>query len=141
MESLFVTDEWLHRIRCTTANNPSLQAFMNIAKEGWRDSKCDVPLCIHEYWPYHDELSTQNRLAYQGTRIIIPTCIRPEMVNRAHVLHLGIQYTTGIAREIMYWPRVTTDFTKAVTQCSTCEATQSAQQKEPMMSFSIPQLP
>lgn len=44
--------------------------------------------CIREYWPYRDELSTQNGLAYRGTRIIISfinetrndqqsTCIAP----------------------------------------------------------------
>ena len=140
-ESLFVTDGRLEKIRHATVNDPSLQALMNIVKEGWPDNKAKIPICIREYWPYRDELSTQNGLAYRGTRIIIPSSMRPEMINRAHASHLGIQYTTGTAREIMYWPRMTTDLSEAVAWCSTCQETQSAQQKEPMMSFPIPQLP
>ena len=98
-------------------------------------------MCIREYWPYRDELSTQNGLAYRGTRVIIPAVMRSEMTARAHPSHLGIQYTTGTAREIMYWPRMTVDLTEAVQKCPTCQEAQPAQQKEPMMSHPIPTYP
>ena len=111
--------------------------LMSVVKEGWPDSKAKVPLCIREYWPYRDELSTQNGLVYRGTRIIIPAQMRPEMIIRAHASHLGIQYMTGTAREIMYCPRMTTDLTEAVSRCSTCQQAQSSQEREPTMSCPI----
>ncbi|XP_032219108.1 uncharacterized protein K02A2.6-like [Nematostella vectensis] len=55
--------------------------------------------------------------------------------------HLGIQYTTNTARDIMYWPGMSADLTEAVQRCSTCQEMQPAQQKEPMMTQTIPQLP
>ena len=140
-EALFVTDSRLEKIRYATTNDSTLQTLMSVVEEGWPDSKAKVPLCIREYWPYRDELSTQNGLVYRGTRIIIPAQMRPEMIIRAHASHLGIQYTTGTAREIMYWPRMTTDLAEAVFRCSTCQEAQSSQQREPMMSCPIPQLP
>ena len=36
------------------------------------------------------------------------------MINRAHASHLGMQYTTGTTREIMYWRRMTTYLNEAV---------------------------
>lgn len=83
----------------------------------------------------------QNGLAYRGTRLIIPTTLRKEMINRAHASHLGITYTTNTARDIMYWPRMTAELTEIVRQCNTCQETQQAAQKEPMMTYPIPLLP
>ncbi len=58
-------------------------------KKGWPADKNDSPLNIREYWPYRDELATENGLTYRGTCLIIPTKLRPEMVVRAHRSHLG----------------------------------------------------
>ncbi|XP_048583916.1 uncharacterized protein K02A2.6-like [Nematostella vectensis] len=63
------------------------------------------------------------------------------MTTRAHASHLGIQYTTNTARDIMYWPGMSADLTEAVQRCSTCQEMQPAQQKEPIMTHPIPQLP
>lgn len=140
-ESLFVTDARLQSVKKETAKDSTLQTLMNVIKDGWPDNKANVPLCIREYWPYRDELTTQNGLAYRGTRIIIPTNMRQQMVNRAHASHLGIQYTVNTARDIMYWPRMTAELTEAVTLCKTCQESNPSNQKEPMMTHPIPQLP
>ncbi|XP_048586621.1 uncharacterized protein K02A2.6-like [Nematostella vectensis] len=112
---------------------------MTVTKQGCPDNKAEVPTCIREYWPYRDELSTQNGLAFRGTRIVIPTTMRTNMTTRAS--HLGVQYTTNTARDIMYWPDMSADLTEAVQRCSTCQEMQPAPQKEPMMTHSIPQVP
>ena len=114
---------------------------MNITKSGWPDDKSHTPLCVREYWPYRDELATQNGLVFRGTRIVIPTSLRPDMIKRAHRSHMGIQYTQNTAREIMYWPRMTADLQDAVQKCQICQQASPAQQKETMMSHPIPKLP
>ena len=96
-EALFVTNSQLEKIRYAATNDSTLQTLMSVVTEGWPDSKAKVTLCIRVFWPYRDELSTQNGLVYRGTRIIIPSQTRPEMIIRAHASHLGIQYS----REIM----------------------------------------
>ena len=82
-EALFVTDSQLEKIRYAATNDSTLQTLMSVVKEGWPDSKAKVTLCIRVFWPYRDELSTQNGLVYRGTRIIIPSQTRPEMIIRA----------------------------------------------------------
>ena len=140
-DSLFISNERLNTIREATHTDVTLTTLMGVIKSGWPDDKTHTPLCIREYWPYRDELATQNGIVFRGTRIIIPTSMRPEMIKRAHRSHLGIQYTQNTAREIMYWPRMTADLQGAVQNCQTCEQAKPAQQKETMMSHPIPKLP
>ena len=98
----FVSDHRLARIKEETGQDTTLLALIDITKKGWPVDKNDSPLNIREYWPYRDELATENGLAYRGTCLIIPTKLKPEMVVRAHRSHLGIQYTLNTACEIMF---------------------------------------
>ena len=87
----FVSDYRLAWIMEETGQDTTLLALIEITKKGWPVDKNDSPLNVREYRPYHDELATENGLAYRDTRLIIPTKLRPEMVIRAHRSHLGIQ--------------------------------------------------
>lgn len=98
-EATFVTDQRLEQIRQETNKDASLQTLMTLISAGWPNDKLQSPLCVRQYWPYRDELSTQNGLVFRGTRIIIPHSMRTEMTARAHCSHLGIQYTINTARE------------------------------------------
>ena len=131
-QDVFVTDERLHRIREETLREPALQALANMITKGWPDDKCEVPLSIREYWPYRDELATQNGIIYTGTRVIIPTNMKRDLVVRAHASHLGIQSTINKAREIMFWPRMNHELTDAVQRCPTCQEAQPANCREPL---------
>ena len=79
----FVSDHRLARIMEETGQDMTLLALMEITAD-----KNDSPLNFREYWPYRDELATENGLAYRGTRLLIPTKLRPEMIVRAHRSHL-----------------------------------------------------
>ena len=140
-DTLFVTDHRLNQIRVETGKDITLQTLMSIVTAGWPEDKANVPLCAREYWPYRDEISTQNGLVYRGTRIIIPTTLRPEMTERAHAAHMGIQYTNNTARKIMYWPRMSAELTEAVQRCNTCQEAQPANPKETMMTYPIAKYP
>ena len=114
---------------------------MTLISVGWPVNKLQSPLCVREYWPYRDEMSTLNGLVFRGTRIVIPHSMRTEMTTRAHRSHLGIQYTTNTARDIMYWPRMTADLTDALQRCDSCQQMKPALLKEPMMTYPVPTLP
>lgn len=89
-EAIFVTDQHLEQIRQETNKDASLQMLMTLISAGWPNDKLQTPLCIREYWPNRDELSTQNGLVFRGTRIIIPHSMRTEMTARAHRSQLGV---------------------------------------------------
>ena len=120
-EATVVTDQRLEQICQESNKDASLQTLISLILTGWPNDKLQSPLCVREYWPYRDELSTQNGLVFRGIRIIIPHSMRTEMTLRAQPSHLGIQHTINTARDIMYWPRMTTDLTEAVQRCETCQ--------------------
>ena len=85
-DALFVTDHRLSQIRVETSHDTTLQTLIKVTKKGWSEDENDSPLNIKEYWPYRDELFSENGLTYRGTQLIIPTKHRPEMITRAHIL-------------------------------------------------------
>ena len=140
-KDLHVTDQRLDAIRLESNRDVQMITLTNCISKGWPNDKNDVPLTVREFWPYRDELSTQNGLVFRGTRIVIPTTLRSQLIQRAHASHMGIQYTSNTAREVMYWPSMTADLTEAVKRCHVCQETQDAQTKEPLMTYPVPQYP
>nr|XP_054749311.1 uncharacterized protein K02A2.6-like [Lytechinus pictus] len=59
------------------------------------------------------------------------------MLNGVHSSHLGVDACVRCARDVLFWPGMQAE----VTQCSTCNAFQPKQQKEPMLSYDIPSRP
>ena len=141
-EVIFVTDQHLEKIRQEKNKDASLKTLMTLISAGWPNDKLTAdPPCLREYWPYRDELPTQNGQGFCGTRIIIPHSMRIEITARAHRSYIGIQYTINTARDIMYWSRMTSDLTEAWQRCETCRQIKPTLPKEPLMTYPVPALP
>ncbi|XP_038060249.1 uncharacterized protein K02A2.6-like [Patiria miniata] len=138
---VFVSDERLQRIQEETLRDTTFQTLANMVITGWPSNKQEVPLCIREYWPYRDELATQNGIIFRGTRVVIPTNMRRDLIVRAHASHLGIQSSINKAREIMFWPHMSQELTEAIQKCPTCQKAQPANCKEPLMTHPLPTVP
>ena len=136
-----VMDHKLAEIQLESKTCVEMQTLMHIIIDGWPDNKQSLPQCARDYWPYRDEMTTADGIIFRGTRIVIPVKLRKKMRIAAHSSHLGEQYTLSTAREVMFWPHMHAELLETVKQCTTCQQEQSAQQKEPMMSFPIPQFP
>ena len=67
------------------------------------------------------------------------TSMKKEMTATPLRSHLGIQYTTSSARDIMYW-REWPLTSEAVQRCNICQQTTAALPKGPSMTFPIPNL-
>ena len=100
------------------------------------------PLCVRQYWPYRDELATKNGLVFRGARIVIPYLMRNEMTASPQIA-TWIQDTISTMRAIMYWlrSRMTADLTEAAQRCKTCQQSQPALPREPLVTYPIPSLP
>ena len=130
-EAVFVTDQRLEDACQETGKDASLQTLTTLIMKGWQENKPENPLCVREYWPYRDELTSKNGLVFRGIRIIIPHVMRTEMIAQYHRSHLGIQYTIRTARDIMYWPRITADLTEVVQRCESASRANLLSQRSP----------
>ena len=138
---LNVTDTRLGQIQQHTAQDTALQVLKSTILNGWPETKEEVPVIIREYWLYRDELSAQNGVLFKGPRIIIPKSMRQEMLVRIHSSHLGAESCLRKARDVLYWPNMSSEIRDMVGQCSPCNEYQKSQCKEPLMTHKIPERP
>lgn len=73
-----------------TKVDPELQAVQTMVRNGWPDTKQQVPLKARPYRTFRDEVATADGLPFKGTRLIAPKVMRPEMLHQILKSHLGI---------------------------------------------------
>ena len=66
-------------------------------------------------------MSILDGLVLRGTRIVIPTQCREELLNQLHEDHFGIDRTKPRARDSVFWPGISKDIEHLVKTCTTCQ--------------------
>ncbi|UYV82850.1 K02A2.6-like [Cordylochernes scorpioides] len=59
-------------LQALTKEDQELQELKNLILYGWPNYKSAVPESCKKYWPYRDELSTNEDLIFKGSRVFIP---------------------------------------------------------------------
>ena len=90
---------------------------------------------------HRDELSILDNVLLKGNRIIIPSKLRPAVLEKLHTGHLGIEKTKRLARTSVFWPRINHDIEQMLVKCVTCLKYQDEQTAEPLMHHSVPEHP
>ncbi len=133
-----VTDKSLKKVAEATAEDDNLLTLSTLIMFGWPSDKTQVPFNVRDYWPYRDELSVQDGIIYRGTRVLIPTALRPRMLEQIHSAHLGAARCIRAARDSLYWPTIHNDIKYLCDNCQTCQEHKPEQTKQPMQSQPIP---
>ena len=90
---------------------------------------------------YKNKLSTIYGIIYKGEKILVPSAMRPEMLQKIHTSHLGVEKTKQRAREILFWPGMTSQIHQTVTACPICSKLSNSNPKEPMIPHDPPSRP
>lgn len=141
LQELAISEERLISLQQATQEDATVNLLMKIILHGWPEERQQLPLQLQEYFPFREELSIHNGLVFKGHRVVVPQQQRAEILEKLHSSHSGIQSCLRRAREVVYWPRMNPDIEKFVRRCSTCNTFQRSQQKEPLVSTEIPDLP
>ena len=67
--------------------------------------------------------------------------MRQEMGTKIHAGHLGIEKSRARAREVLFWPGMSTEITDMIGNCSICLEYRNKQQKEHFIPHEIPDQP
>ena len=78
---------------------------------------------------------------FKGDRIIVPHSLRPEILQRIHAAHLGIEKCRAWARSAVFWPGINSAIDELVSKCSTCQQHQRSNQREPLIPQEVPARP
>jgi hypothetical protein len=141
VKSIPATGSRLEEIKQGTLTDHELQALKTVILEGWPDNRRRCPNTIVQYWSIRQDLSTHDDLIFKGSRIVIPTTLRDDVLKGLHSAHLGTEKNKQRARMIVYWPGIGKDIETFIRRCDACTHTMSNNQKEPMIPMPIPSLP
>ena len=86
-----ISPQGLIRVQRATEADSEMVILKNVIQAGWPDTKEEVPLCIHGYFHFRDELSMQDGLVLKGERLVVPRSMREEIKQKLHQSHLGLQ--------------------------------------------------
>ena len=128
-------------IRSATNNDPVLQSAIVYALTGWPRFEKDVPESMKSLYAHRASLSVTDGLLLFASRIVIPSSMRPEILDRIHDGHQGITKCLERARLGVWWPGITNDIKRIVNMCSHCAEKRPTQRHEPLMSTPLPQGP
>ena len=105
VESLPASEEQLLRIQQHQENDEACQLITSYCQTGWPEKRI-LPALVGPYYSLASEISKEHGLLMRGSRIIIPTSLRKEMLNRVHYGHQGITKCRAKARQSVWWPRL-----------------------------------
>ena len=131
---------WLAKLREATREDPILSTVYQLSQQGWPHQRRHTPRMARAYWDFRDELSIDNGLLLKGPRIVIPSCLREEYLERLHRGHLSTTKVQQNARQHLYWPGLDADITDYTRRCQEC-IKRSLPPKEPLQAHEVPQQP
>ena len=79
------------------------QTLRQYCNEGWPDST-RVPDALKPYWQTKDDLSVVHGLLLKAERIVIPTAISLETLDRVQEGHQGVTKCRERAKRVLWWP-------------------------------------
>ena len=124
-----------------TANDTVLQALHKVVQSGWPESKTDLPDGLSVYWSFRDEITTVDGLLFKGSKLIVPKASQKRMLEDIHDSHLGIVKCKSRARDVIFWPGMSSQIEEMVSKCAICAELQNSNLKEPMTCAELPSRP
>ena len=90
------------------------------------------------YKSFWDDLSVVGEvgcdiIVYDGTRVVIPTDARKQILKMLHISHSGITKTRKAAQQLYFWPGMSNDIKQMVENCEECLKLLPSQSQEPII--------
>ena len=122
------------KVEEASAVDEELKALREAIKTG-RFEKCKA------YAPAAGELCVIGQLVLRGTRIVLPSKLRPQAISLAHEGHLGIVGTKQNLRRKVWWPGIDKAAEKFCKSCYGCQLVARPNPPEPLTSTKLPEGP
>lgn len=115
-----------------------IMAYCEEGRPGYEHSTIDFD--IRPFWQIRDELLVRQCLLMRGIRLVFPTVLRAEMMQRIHKGHQGILNCRERVRRSIWWPRINLETEDLVKSCSVCVKNKH-DQAEPLRPTQFPDRP
>lgn len=136
-QSLPASDQRLSQIKDHQWEDDICREILMYVQEGWPDNS-KIKGLANKYTPYKAELTAPDNILLMGTRIVIPSSLRPEILSKLHEGHQGITKCRHLARESVWWPGIGSDIEELVRRCHHCQK-KNPNFSEPLIPSQLPQ--
>ncbi|KAL9963006.1 hypothetical protein ACROYT_G032167 [Oculina patagonica] len=131
--------EKLEQIKQATLSDPQLSLVLNYTINGWPKYAKDVPEQIRQYYTVRGDLSVVNGKIIYCNRIVVPSVLRSEVLDRIHDGHQGVTKSRERANMAVWWPGISHDIQNKVSTCEFCQENLPSQRKEPLVTTPLPE--
>ena len=136
-----LSPERLAQLQTCTAQDPVLLTLKTTVTTGWPELRDQVLIPIREYWCYRDEISVHNGVLFKNHRVIVPKLMQEEVLSRIHSSHLGIESCLRKAKDVVFWPGMSSQIKETVSECQICAEFQARNPRQPLQTHEIPARP
>lgn len=116
-----------------TRDDPDLQRVRDYVIAGWPQTLPPQDTDLLPFFQVKDDLSTwhNGECLCRGQRSVIPTSLRPSVLDMLHRGHPGISRSKSIARQSVWYPNIDAAITGHVQNCTACIVADKRPRLEP----------
>ena len=138
IQNLNCSSEMKNRIQNLTGFDESLVDVKSYIQNGWPKRINECKPSVKPYWHHRASLSFVSDMILFGNRIVVPTALRKEILDRIHSGHQGRERCKISARRVVYWPGMNAQIDETVNKCEACLLTCNAPPGEPLKPHRVP---
>ena len=92
---------------------------------------------MNQLWDDRSHFTIIDNILLYNERIVIPKCLRDDVLSRLHDGHLGISKCRAKAKDAVWWPKISKHIANFVSNCAVCLKNRS-ERKEPLIPTEFP---
>ena len=109
-----------------TNKDKELQSLKRYISTGWPAKRSQIPVFLHPYWNFRDELMIENSILMKNSKVLIPETLKQKYLMQIHQGHQGIEACRSRAREFVFWINLNNDLKELVEKCDICQSQQNS---------------
>ena len=109
-----------------TSKDKELQSLKHYISTGWPAKRSQIPVSLHPYWNFRDELTVESGILMKNSKVLIPETLKQKYLKQIHQGHQGIEACRSRAREFVFWVNINSDLKEMVEKCDICQSQQNS---------------
>ena len=140
VEAIPASERRLGQIRQAQLQDEVCLKVREYCGKGWPKFLSSTEILLKPYWVIQHELTVVDDLLLRGSRLVIPSQERLDVLEKIHTGHLGITKCRARAKESVWWPGISDSIEQMVKRCNVCKEN-SPKPTEPLLPTEWPQRP
>ena len=129
----------LERFSNAQNSDPVCKRVIHYCLHGWPNKK-QIEIPIIPYWKMQGELTMSKNLLLYQKRIVVPSLLQKETLQKIHAGHQGINRCRLRAQASVWWPDLSNQIKDMVTSCQICSK-KFVPRCEPLLPSKLPEYP